>query len=42
MKASNVNSEYLKLLLRIQLKFCASIGNIKNNKVLKQMFGIMN
>lgn len=41
MKASDVKSEYPKLLLDIQLRFCASIGDIKNGKLLKQKTGIM-
>lgn len=41
MKASNVKFEYPKLLLDIQLKFCASTGDIKNGKLLKQKTGIM-
>lgn len=41
MKASNVKFEYPKLLLDTQLTFCASIGYIKNGKLVKQKAGIM-
>lgn len=42
MKVSNVKFEYPKLLLDTWLKSCASIGEIKNGKLLKRKTGIMN
>jgi len=40
-RASNAKFEYPKVLLDIQLKFSASIGEVKNGKLLKQKTGIM-